>query len=65
MEYTYEVEPIKTGGYVAFCPAMKPVRVFGQTEQEAQEKLEAVVPLYIQRHPELKAKLRVATLIEN
>lgn len=65
MDYTYEVEKLESGGYVAFCPAMKPVRVFGQTESEAQEKLEATVPLYIKRHPELKAKLRVATYKED
>lgn len=64
MDYTYEVEKLESGGYVAFCPAMKPVRVFGQTEEEAEKKLEATVPLYIKIHPELKSKLRVATLVE-
>ncbi len=41
------------GGFMAFCPAMKPVRVFAKTEDEAMKKIHEAVTMYIHRHPEI------------
>jgi len=59
---TFKVEPIKSGGYMAYCPAMKPVIVQGKTEEEATTKLKSAVKLFLQRHPEFLDTLRSSTL---
>ena len=62
MQIAYNVESLKTGGYMAYCPAMKPVIVQGATEKEAEKKLLAVAKLYIDRHPEIRDTLRYSDL---
>lgn len=62
MEYTYQMKMLESGGYMAYCPAMKPVSVFGKTEEEATKKLGIAVALYVKRHPEIIATLRSSVL---
>lgn len=57
----FKIEQVETG-YIAKCPDMPPVIVFGKTEKEATEKLDVVVKLYIARHPEIKDRMRSAVL---
>ena len=61
MQYTFQIEKLSTG-FMAFCPDMKPVIVFGKTEKEATEKLDVAVKLYVARHPEIKDIMRSAVL---
>lgn len=48
----YKIAKLKVGGFMAYCPAMKPVIVQGDTEEEVSEKLVSVAKLYVKRHPE-------------
>ena len=65
MQITYKMEKLETGGFMAFCPAMKPVIVQGATEEEATRKLLIAAKLYVQRHPETTSSLKVSELIMN
>ena len=51
MQITYKIEKLKTGGFMAYCPAMKPVIVQGDTEEEATKKLLVAAKMYVTRHP--------------
>lgn len=62
MQITYKLEKLSTGGFMAYCPAMKPVIVQGQTEQEASEKLLIAAKMYVDRHPEIRDSLKVLEL---
>ena len=64
MQITYKVDKLKSGGYMAYCPAMKPVVVHADTEQEAFRKLLSAAKLYVKRHPEFRNSLRTADLEE-
>jgi predicted RNase H-like HicB family nuclease len=58
MHITYRVEQLEgSKGYIAYCPAMRPVRVFGKTREEATRKIPEAIRLYIEKHPELKTQL--------
>lgn len=58
MHITYKVEQLEgSEGYIAYCPAMRPVRVFGKTREEATKKISEAIKLYIEKHPELKTQL--------
>lgn len=58
MQITYKIEELKNGGYMAYCPEMKPVIVQGDTEEEVSEKLVSVAKLYIKRHPGFQESMR-------
>ncbi len=58
MQIIYKIESLKMGGYMAYCPEMKPVIVQGKTEEEAKKKLLSAAKLYLTRHPELPDSLR-------
>lgn len=62
MQLTYRMEHLKSGGYMAYCPAMKPVIVHADTEQQATEKLISAAKLYIKRHPDFSKSLRSSDL---
>lgn len=62
MQITYKLEKLKTGGFMAYCPAMKPVIVEGDTEEEATRKLLVAARMYVARHPEISDTLRVSDL---
>lgn len=64
MQITYKVEKLKTGGFMAYCPAMKPVIVQGDTEEEVSKKLISVAKLYVKRHPEFQESMRSSDLGE-
>jgi len=57
MQITYKIEKLKTGGFMAYCPAMKPVIVQGDTEKEASKKLLIAAKMYVTRHPEISVLL--------
>lgn len=65
MQITYKMEPLKSGGFVAYCPAMEPVRVFGKTENEAAAKLIGAAKLYVAHHPEFEKSLKSSELTLN
>lgn len=62
MQITYKLEKLQTGGFMAYCPYMKPVIVEGQTEEEATKKLLIVAKMYVDRHPEITSSLRISDL---
>ncbi len=62
MQITYKLEKLKTGGFMAYCPAMKPVVVEGDTEEEATKKLLIAAKMYVDRHPEIGSTLRISDL---
>ncbi len=62
MQITYKLEKLQTGGFMAYCPAMKPVIVQGETEEQAQEKLLVAAKMYINRHPKIIDTLKVLEL---
>ena len=62
MQITYKLEKLETGGFMAYCPAMKPVIVQGETEEAAKEKLLLTARMYVDRHPEIKNTLKVSEL---
>lgn len=64
MQITYKIDKLKSGGYMAYCPAMKPVVVHADTEEEASRKLLSVAKLYVKRHPELRSSLHTSDLEE-
>ena len=49
---------------MAFCPAMKPVVVEGDTEEKATKKLLIAAKMYVDRHPEITRSLRISDLGE-
>jgi len=59
---SFKVEPIESGGYMAYCPAMKPVIVQGKTEEDATIKLKLATKLFLNRHPEFLDTLRTSIL---
>jgi len=65
MQYTYQMKTLESGGYMAYCPAMKPVSVFGKTEEDAVKKLDIAVALFVKRHPEILGTLRYSVLENN
>jgi len=65
MQYTYQMKTLEGGGYMAYCPAMKPVSVFGKTEEDAVKKLDIAVSLFVKRHPEILGTLRSSVLEDN
>ena len=62
MQITYKLEKLQTGGFMAYCPAMKPVIVQGETEESAKEKLLLAAKVYVTRHPEILSTLKVSEL---
>jgi len=54
MQITYKIEKLKTGGFMAYCPAMKPVIVEEDTEEEATKKLLISAKMYVTKHPEIR-----------
>lgn len=62
MQITYKLEKLQTGGFMAYCPAMKPVIVQGETEEAAKEKLLQAAKVYVTRHPEILDTLKVSEL---
>jgi len=55
---TYKLERLETGGFMAYCPDMKPVAVQGITEEETTKKLISVAKMYVKRHPEAEKFLQ-------
>ena len=64
MQYTFQIKQLKSG-FMAFCPAMKPVSVFAKTEEEAAKKIHVAVKMYVRRHPEIMSTLRSSNLGED
>ncbi len=66
MQISYHVEelPEKTG-YVAYCPVMKPVSVYGKTKEAVENKISEAIKLYLEKHPELKEQLGMLNLTQN
>ncbi len=63
MQITYKIEKLKTGGFMAYCPDMKPVIVQGNTEEEISKKIVSVAKLYIKRHPDFQESMRSSDLV--
>ena len=54
MQITYRVEPdVKTGGFIAYCPVMKPVSIYAETQDEIEPKIRDAITVYLKQHPEL------------
>ena len=65
MHITYKVEQLEgSDGYIAYCPSMRPVRVFGKTREEATKKIPEAIKLYIEKHPELKSQLESINTVD-
>lgn len=64
MLITYKLEKLKSGGFMAYCPDMKPVIVQGDTEEEVAKKIFSVARLYIKRHPEFQKSMRSFDLVK-
>ncbi len=62
IQYTFLVKPLGDRGYMAFCPAMKPVSVFAKTEEEVIKKVDIAVKMYVHRHPDILGTLRSSNL---
>lgn len=62
MQITYKIDKLETGGFMAYCSAMKPVIVQGETEEAAKQKLLLAAKMYVLRHPEIKDTLKVLEL---
>lgn len=62
MDITYKVEKLKSGGYKAYCPLMEPVIVFGNTVDEASEKLLIAARVYVKRHPEFVESIKSSSI---
>ena len=63
MQITYRVEPdVKTGGFIAYCPVMKPVSIYAKTEKEIAPKMKDAIAVYMKLHPEIIAKLQTETI---
>lgn len=62
MQITYRIDKLETGGFMAYCPAMKPVIVQGETEEAAKQKLLIAAKMYVMRHPEIEDSLKVSEL---
>ena len=44
MQITYHVEPDeKTGGFIAYCPAIKPASIYAKTQEEIAPKMKAAI----------------------
>ena len=62
MQLNYNLEKDGSSGYIAYCPVMKPVSVYGKTEQEAAEKLKEAIGLYLSKHPDILKNIRTASV---
>ncbi len=63
MQITYHVEPdVKTDGFIAYCPVMKPVSVYAKTEKEIAPKMRNAIAVYLKQHPEVAEKLQTETI---
>ena len=55
MEITYKIERLEdSDGFLAYCPYIKPLRVFGRTREIAKDKFSQATRLYLKKHPELE-----------
>ena len=62
MQLSYLMKKLDSGGYMAYCPAMKPVKVFGKTKDEASKKLIHVAKLYLESHPDFTKSIETSEL---
>ena len=62
MKITYKIDQLGNAGYMAYCPSMKPVRVFGKTRDEAKRKFPIAIKLYFKKHPDLVKQLESASI---
>ena len=62
MKLEYCLEELETGGFMAYCPTMKPVIVQGETEDIIKEKLQTATKIYLARHPTALDTLKTAEL---
>lgn len=63
MQITYCVESdVKAGGFIAYCPVMKPVNIYAKTREEIKPKIRDAIVLYLKRHPEIKEELQTETI---
>lgn len=63
MQITYRVEPDeKAGGFIAYCPVMKPVSIYAKTREEVAPKIRDAIELYLQKHPEIEETLQTETI---
>ena len=68
MHITYHIKQLvgedgDVDGYIAFCPSMEPVTVFGKTVESATTKIETAMKLYLKQHPELHDELETVEVI--
>ena len=62
MEVTYKIEGLQdSDGFLAYCPYIKPLRVFGRTREIAVKKFSEASKLYLKKHPELE-QLDIVTI---
>lgn len=61
MQITYKLEKLRTGGFIAYSPDMKPVIVQGKTEEEARDKLLIAAKMYVKRHHEIIEQTKIIT----
>lgn len=65
MQITYHVEHEEGSDvYIAHCPVMKPVSVYGKTEREVETKMKEAIKLYLDKHPEVLKDLHTTNSIE-
>ncbi len=65
MQITFRVEQLEgSTGYMAYCPSMKPVRVFGKTREEATRKIPEAIKLYLEKHPDLESQLESVDTVD-
>ena len=57
MQFSYMVEKLDTGGYMAYCPVMKPVIVYADKKEDLSKKIHIVAKVYLKRHPDIAKKL--------
>lgn len=65
MQISFRVEHDKeTGDYIAYCPVMKPVSVYGKSEKEVSTKLMDAIHLYVKKHPDVLEDIRTSSTLE-
>lgn len=63
MQVSYRVDHNEvTGDYIASCPLMKPVSVYGKSEREVASKMIDAIRLYLKKHPDALEKIRTSAL---
>ena len=65
MEITYHIKQLEgRDDYMGYCPVMKPVSVYGKTEDEVKEKMQDALEMYLKKHPELLKEIPQTSTVE-